>query len=152
MMEIREGGLDDGRVAALLKLHFDTNVSVTPEGSVHAFELDRLRAPDIHFWSAWDGETLLGVGALKALTPEHGEVKSMHVSAAARRRGVGAAILLHITQAARALGLSRLSLETGSFEFFEPARALYGRHGFVECAPFGEYEPDPNSTFMTREI
>jgi len=151
-MDIREGGLDDPRVVALLRYHVDMNVAVTPEGSVHAFELDRLRASDIHFWSAWEGETLLGVSALKMLTPDHGEVKSMHVSEPARRTGVGAALLKFTIEAAKAFGVSRLSLETGSFDFFAPARALYQSHGFAECPPFADYKPDPNSTFMTREI
>ncbi len=149
---IREGGLDDPQVIIMLKFHFDTNVSVTPAGSAHVFDISRLKAPDISFWSAWDGPVLMGVGALKRMDAEHGEIKSMHTLLEARRSGVGAAMLTHIIEQARALGLKRLSLETGSFDFFAPARALYARHGFVECEPFTGYKPDPNSTFMTREI
>lgn len=148
-MKIIDGGLDDPRVVALLRHHHATCHAVTPKGSAHALDLSGLRVPSIAFWSAWNGEELLGVGALKALAPDHGEVKSMHTAEAARRRGVGAAMVRHVVATARARGMTRLSLETGSFDFFAPARALYARHGFVECGPFGDYRADPNSTFMT---
>jgi putative acetyltransferase len=151
-MEIREGGLDDARVVALLKFHFDTNISVTPAGSAHVFDVERLKSPDIRFWSAWDGEQLRGVGALKKLSVDDGEVKSMHVAEAARRRGIAAAMLARIVDEAKKMGLSRLYLETGSFDFFAPARALYAGAGFIECQPFVGYKPDANSTFMMRDI
>lgn len=151
-LRIVEGGLDDALVIAMLKLHFDTNISVTPAGSAHVFDVERLKAPDIFFWSAWDGETLMGTGALKRMTDTDGEVKSMHTLQSARRSGVGAAMLHRIMAEAKALGLKRLYLETGSFDFFAPARALYTRHGFTECDPFVGYKPDANSTFMMREI
>lgn len=151
-MKIIDGGLDDPRVVALLHHHHATCHAVTPAGSAHALDLSGLRVPAISFWSAWDGEDLLGVGAMKALSPDHGEVKSMHTAEVARRRGVGAAMVRHIVSTARARGLRRLSLETGSFAFFAPARALYARHGFTECGPFGDYRPDPNSTFMTLAL
>ena len=154
-MEFVEGGLDDARVVALLDAHVRRAAAETAPGSAHALDLAGLRAPDVTFWSAWAEparETLLGVGALKRLTTDHGEVKSMHTAEAARRRGVGSALLLHIIAAARARGMTRLSLETGSWPYFAPARALYARHGFVACEPFGDYRPDPNSVFMTREV
>jgi putative acetyltransferase len=152
MINIIPGGLDDARVIAMLKFHFDTNISVTPPGSAHVFDVSRLKAPDISFWAAWEGDTLMGTGALKRMGHENGEVKSMHTLVTARRSGVGRLMLLHIMDAAKAMGLKQLWLETGSFDFFAPARALYAKHGFVECAPFEGYKPDPNSTFMTREI
>ena len=151
-LRIEEGGLDNGQVIAMLKFHFETNISVTPPGSAHVFDLSRLRSPDISFWSAWDGDTLMGVGALKRINASDGEIKSMHTLKTARRSGVGAAILQHIMAEAHKMGLTRLLLETGSFDFFAPARALYARHGFTECAPFEGYKPDPNSTFMMREF
>jgi putative acetyltransferase len=151
-MRIVQGGLDDQQVIDMLRFHFDTNHAITPPESVHVFDISRLKEPDVFFYSAWDGETLLGVGAFKILTPTHGEVKSMHTNRALRRSGTGAAIMLHLIDEARARGLKRLSLETGSFDYFAPARALYAKYGFTECAPFGDYKPDPNSTFMTREI
>ena len=151
-LRIDVGGLDDAQVIAMLKFHFDTNISVTPPGSAHVFDLSRLKSPDISFWSAWDGQTLMGVGALKRMNARDGEIKSMHTLKTARRSGVGAAMLWHIMAEARNMGLARLFLETGSFDFFAPARALYARHGFTECAPFAGYKPDPNSTFMMREF
>ena len=106
----------------------------------------------MRFWSAWDGDELVGVGALKRLDPEHGEIKSMHTAEAARGRGVGSSLLRHIMAHARTAGMKRLSLETGSWPYFLPARALYARHGFVECGPFGDYREDPNSIFMTTPL
>ncbi|WP_291296616.1 GNAT family N-acetyltransferase [Elioraea sp.] len=152
MLRIAEGGLDDARVVALLHHHLTRARAVTPEGSAHALDLSGLKVPAISFWSAWEGEALAGVGALKAMSAADGEVKSMHTAEAARRRGVGAALLRHVIAAARDRGMERLFLETGSFDYFAPARALYAAHGFVECAPFGDYRPDPNSTFMRLDL
>ena len=151
-MHIVEGGLDDPRVVAILHTHVTRARAETARGSAHALDLSALRTPEIAFWTAWEGEEVIGVGALKQLSAEHGEIKSMHTAEAARGRGVGSALLRHIMAAARARGMSRLSLETGSWAYFIPARALYARHGFVECAPFGEYREDPNSVFMTLQL
>lgn len=151
-MQIVDGGLDDPRVIEMLARHMQTNIAVTPPGSVHALDVERLKSSDIAFFSAWRGDTLVGVGALKSLDAEHGEVKSMHTLADARRSGIGQAMLGHIIAVARAKGMRRLSLETGSFEFFRPAVALYQKFGFVECEPFADYAPDPNSTFMTLAL
>jgi len=151
-MDIVQGGLDDPRVVALLQAHRTRARAETARGSAHALDVSGLRAADMTCWSAWDGDTVVGIGALKQLSADHGEVKSMHTAEAARGRGVGSAMLRHIIAAARARGMSRLSLETGSWAYFEPARALYRRHGFVESEPFGDYKPDPNSTFMTLAL
>jgi putative acetyltransferase len=155
-MHIIEGGLDDPRVVALLHTHLARARAETAPGSAHALDLSGLRSPEVTFWSAWEGDaprdTLVGVGALKRLSDDHGEVKSMHTAESMRGRGVGSAILRHIIAAARARGMSRLSLETGSWPYFAPARALYARHGFVECGPFGDYREDPNSVFMTLDL
>jgi putative acetyltransferase len=151
-MHIVEGGLDDPRVVALLDTHVTRARSETARGSAHALDLSALKASDIAFWSAWEGDAVVGVGALKRLTAEHGEIKSMHTAEAARGRGIGSALLQQIMASARARGMSRLSLETGSWDYFLPARALYARHGFVECPPFGDYREDPNSVFMTLEL
>src|SRR4051812_11495655 len=148
-MIITAGGLDDPRVQALLEYHVRIAPSETGRCSAHALDLDSLRTPDISFYSAWDGETLLGVGALKRLSPTHGEIKSMHTAEASRGKGVGTAIVRHIIDAARSAGMHRVSLETGAWPHFDAARALYLRNGFVECEPFGDYKPDPNSVFMT---
>lgn len=151
-MDIRRGNLSDERILKLLRHHFDKCHEVTPPGSAHVFDVARLAAPDIDFWAAWDGETLLGTGAMKPLDEHHGEVKSMHTAETARRRGVGSALLQHIIETSRQRGLKRLSLETGSFGYFAPAVALYKSHGFIECTPFGDYKPDPNSVFLTLTL
>jgi putative acetyltransferase len=151
-MHIVEGGLDDPRVVELLHTHLIRARAETAPGSAHALDLSGLRASEMTFWSAWEGDVVVGVGALKRLSADHGEVKSMHTAEAARGRGVGSAMLRQIMAAARARGMSRLSLETGSWPYFAPARGLYARHGFVECLPFGEYRADPNSVFMTLAL
>jgi putative acetyltransferase len=151
-MHIVEGGLNDPRVVELLHAHLTRSREETAPGSAHALDLSGLLAPEVTFWSAWEGDALVGVGALKRLGDDHGEVKSMHTVETARGRGVGLAILRHIIATARARGMSRLSLETGSWPYFVPARALYAKHGFVECPPFGDYIFDPNSVFMTLEL
>lgn len=151
-MRIVEGGLDDPRVVALLHLHLDRARAETARGSAHALDLSGLRAPEVSFWSAWEGDELLGIGALRQLDAGHGEIKSMHTAEAARGRGVASAVLREIMAAARGRGMRRLSLETGSWAYFLPARALYARHGFVECGPFADYREDPNSVFMTLAL
>jgi putative acetyltransferase len=151
-MHIVEGGLDDARVVELLHTHRTRARAETVPGSAHALDPSGLRAAEMTFWSAWEDDAVVAVGALKRLSADHGEVKSMYTAEAARGRGVGSAMLGHIMAAARARGMSRVSLETGSWPYFAPARALYARHGFVECPPFGDYRPDPNSVFMTLAL
>lgn len=148
-LRIVAADLDDGRVLALLETHYAAARAQTAPGSAHALDLAGLRAPDIRLCAAWSGGDLLGIGALRALSPGHGEIKSMHVAERARGRGVGSTMLRHLLDLARRRGLRRVSLETGSWPYFEPARALYRRHGFVDCAPFGDYAADANSAFMT---
>jgi putative acetyltransferase len=152
MMQISLGNLNDPRVIDLLKIHLTNARAETAPGSAHALDLTGLQSPDISFWTIWEGETLLGVGALKRLSPDHGEVKSMHTAQFARRRGVGRAMLQHIIATARKSGMVRLSLETGSWNYFRPAQALYRSHGFVECGPFADYVLDPNSIFMSLDL
>lgn len=151
-MRIAEGGLDDPRVQALVALHQRLAREATAEGFAFALDLSGLRAPGIRFFSAWDGGLLLGIGALKRLTPEHGEVKSMHTAEAARRRGVGAAMLRHIIGEARAAGMARLSLETGTGPYFQAAVALYLAAGFRPCVPFGDYAASPENRFLTLAL
>jgi putative acetyltransferase len=151
-MRISPGDLNDPRVIDLLQIHLTSARAETAPGSAHALDLTGLQSPDISFWTIWEGEALLGVGALKRLSSDHGEVKSMHTAQSARRRGVGSAMLQHIIATARKSGMSRLSLETGSWEYFRPARALYRSHGFAECGPFADYVPDPNSVFMSLDL
>ena len=150
--EIRTGGLDDPRVLALLETHLRRSRAETAPGSAHALDPDGLKGPDVEFWSIWEGEALLGMGALKQLSADHCEVTSMHTVSPIRRQGIGSLILRHIVAAARKRGATRLSLETGSWDYFRPAIELYRRHGFTECEPFADYVPDPNSVFMTLDL
>lgn len=152
VFRIREGGFGDPRVVDLLRFHFTTAHAQTAPGSAHALDLEGLQAPGVRFWTLWDDDEPLGFGALKMLSDDHGEVKSMHTAEAARRRGVGNAILGHIIAVASEHAFSRLSLETGSWDYFRPAVALYRRHGFIECPPFADCRPDPNRIFMALDL
>jgi putative acetyltransferase len=151
-MRIEIDDLTRPEIHDLLREHLAHMHELSPPESVHALDLSKLRGRDITFWSAWEGETLVACGALKALGAAEGEVKSMRTPQAARRRGAGRAMLAHIIEQARARGYRRLNLETGSHAAFMPAQALYRSFGFVECGPFADYRPDPNSVFMTLEL
>ena len=139
-------------VHALLNEHLANMYELSPPESVHALDLAKLRAPGITFWTAWEGDVLVGCGALKELDPRHGEVKSMRTPRTLRRRGAGRAILERILEVARERGYERLSLETGAMDAFIPAQKLYESFGFGYCGPFGEYVDDPNSVFMTLRL
>lgn len=139
-------------VADLLAEHLRNMHALSPRESVHALDVSSLKQPDITFWTAREGDTLLGCGALKEISPMHGEVKSMRTPDALRRRGAGRAILMHIIAEARRRGYVRLSLETGSMASFLPAQRLYESAGFEPCGPFADYRPDPNSVFMSLAL
>lgn len=151
-MRIVVDDLHGAEIAALLQAHLDDMHRHSPPGSVHALDLERLRRPDITFWTAWDGTALMGCGALRELDARHGEVKSMRTDPAYLRRGVAAALLDTIIAAARARGYQRLSLETGRPAPFQPAHRLYERYGFAECPPFADYVLDDFSICMTRQL
>jgi len=151
-MEVRIDDLKGPEIAALLTEHLECMAQVSPPESRHALDLQQLRQPGITFWSVWDGEQLAGCGALREIDARHGEVKSMRTAKTHLRRGVASLLLEHIIQEARRRGYRRLSLETGSMPYFEPARRLYRKAGFKECEAFAGYRPDPNSNFFTREI
>ena len=152
-MDIREDDLTAPAVLDLLRLHLAGMHDESPPESVHALGAEALRGPDVGFWSVWDGDALLGFGALKELDAAHGEIKSMRTAPAALRRGVGAALLDHIIAEARRRGYSRLSLETGSTPAFDAAAALYARFGFTPCGAFADYPADdPFSRFMSRAL
>lgn len=147
--------LDDLRgpeIIALLKTHLRAMYRVSPPESVHALDLEELRRPNISFWTAWQGSDLAGCAALKALSAEHGEIKSMRTAAAHQRRGVARALLQHLLAEATRRNYQRLSLETGSQPYFAPARRLYASAGFKPCGPFEGYIEDPNSVFMTLAL
>lgn len=148
-MHIIEDDLTGPEIRALLETHFAGMLANSPEGSCHFLDFAGLNAPDVTFWSIWDGASLAGCGALKELDAEHGEIKSMRTHEDHLRKGVGAMMLTHILSEARVRGYRRLSLETGSAEAFVPALRMYEAHGFQYCPPFGDYVEDPFSRFMT---
>ncbi len=149
-LEIRVDDLQGDAIKALLQLHLDAMHQHSPPESVHALDLEALRHPSITFWTAYAHGELLGCGALKRLNPDHGELKSMRTADAHQRKGVARALLRHIESAARAEGMERLSLETGSTAPFAAALRMYASEGFVNCGPFADYTLDPFSVFMTK--
>ena len=151
-MRIRMDDLRGPEIAALLEEHLAGMRAISPPGSVHALDLDRLRVPEITFWTAWDGLELLGCGAVRELDATTAEIKSMRTAASHLRRGVGARLLETVVAEASRRGYRRLYLETGSTAPFEPAHRLYERFGFERCGPFGDYVDDPFSVFMTKAL
>lgn len=151
-MKISEGDLDDTEVLALLGEHLQGMADYSPPESIHALDVDSLKAPDITFWTMWDGSTVMGCIALKQLGARHGEIKSMRTGSAHLRKGVAEALLEHLVAEARRRTYARLSLETGSGPGFAAAHALYRKFGFVECGPFANYREDSFSRFMTLEL
>jgi len=151
-MEIKVDDLTGEAIARLLVEHLANMAENSPPESIHALNLEQLRQPEITFWSVWKDSELLGCGALKELSPRHGEIKSMRTVSKHRRKGVGAKMLEHILNEAKRRKYSRLSLETGSMDAFAPAHRLYEKFGFKECGPFADYIEDPNSRFMTKEL
>ncbi|MEU8780433.1 GNAT family N-acetyltransferase [Streptomyces sp. NPDC048637] len=151
-MKIVVDDLSGPEIAGFLDEHVQQMRSLTPLESKHALDLGSLRKPDITFWSASDGDSLVGCGAIKRLDAGHAELKSMRTRPTRQRSGVASQLLQHIIAEAQLMGFARLSLETGAAEFFLPARRLYEKFGFHSYGPFADYRPDPNSTFMTREL
>jgi putative acetyltransferase len=151
-MKIAVDDLSGPEVAQFLDEHVREMLSVSPPESKHALDLDGLRRPEVTFWAVRDGGSVVGCGAIKRLDERHAEVKSMRTAAARKRSGIASLVLGHIVDESRRLGYTRLSLETGSDDFFAPARRLYEKFGFEYCEPFADYVPDPLSVFMTRTL
>ena len=158
-LQIRLDDLRDPRIEQFMEEHLQDMRATSPPESVHALDMARLRQPDIRFWTAWLPDEaapapgrLVGTGALKHLEDGHAELKSMRTAASVRGQGVGRAVLEHILGQAVDLGYQRISLETGTQPFFEPAHQLYLRYGFTDCAPFGSYQLDPHSRCMSRAL
>lgn len=151
-MEIKLDDLSGSEIAELLEEHIREMKSVSPPESKHALDLEALKKPEITFWTVWDDSGLIGCGAMKELDPNHAEIKSMRTRISCRGKGVASMLLQHILNEAKLRGYQRISLETGSMPFFEPARNLYAKYGFENCAPFATYREDPNSVFMTRKL
>ena len=170
-MLIKIDDLTGAAIIALLQQHLSDMHLTSPPESVHALDLNGLRAADVSFWTLWlpqqasqnqaapehAGQTqdelqLAGCGALKQLDSQSAEIKSMRTAESFRRQGIAAAMLTHLIETARERGYQCLYLETGSMAYFAPARALYQRFGFAECAPFADYVLDPNSVFMVKQL
>lgn len=151
-MQIKQDALMEEQVIQLIEIHLSGMEHTAPPESRHALDLSALKQPEITFWSVWDGNNLAGIGALKQLDQTHGEIKSMRTAQAYLRQGVAAQLLTHIIEQAVIRGYQRVSLETGSMDYFKPASQLYCSHGFVACEPFAQYQPDPNSLFMTKVL
>ena len=151
-MKSIEGNFDNPEVDELLKKHFIELRSVSPAGSTHVLDIDGLKDPSIKFWSLWENEKLMGCGALKFLNENHWEFKSIRVADLYRGKGYGEKIITYLIQKSKKLNIKRISIETGSGEFFKSARKLFKKSGFKECEPFSHYKFDANSCYMTLSI
>ena len=151
-IHIQRDDLSGDATRRLIAFHLAGMLDTSPPESVHALDISALRDPTVSFWSAWIHEDVAGIGALKAIDTERGELKSMRVDDRYRGFGVGRALLRHIMADARARGMTSVWLETGSTEEFLPAQRLYESEGFTPCGPFGDYALDPFSIFMTRAL
>ena len=147
-----EGNFDNTKVNNLLKKHFIELRSVSPAGSTHVLDVERLIDPSIKFWSLWENEKLIGCGALKFLDSQHGEFKSIRVADEFRKKGFGEKIIFHLIEEAKKLKIKKISIETGSGNFFKSARELFKKFGFEPCEPFAHYTEDPNSCYYTKNI
>ncbi len=151
-LDIREDDLTGEEVRALLAFHLAEARAKTPAGFSFALDLSGLQTPDMTVWTAWDGSELTGIAALKDLGDGSGEVKSMRTDPKHLRKGVAGALLSQIITEARRRGMSRLLLETGMGPAYEPAKALYRRHGFGDGAPFAAYQPSAHNYFMQLSL
>lgn len=151
-LKITVDDLSSAEIANFLAEHIREIKAVSPPESKHALDLEGLRKPEVTFWTVWDGSSLIGCGAIKELNIDHAEIKSMRTKVSYRGKSVASMLLKHILQEAKLRGYRRISLETGSMPFFEPARNLYKKYGFENCARFSAYQKDRNSVFMTKEL
>ena len=151
-MKSIEGNFDNSEVNDLLKKHFIELRSVSPAGSTHVLDIDGLKDPSIKFWSLWENNKLVGCGALKFLEKNHGEFKSIRVADEFKKKGIGERIINHLIEEAKKLKISKLSIETGSGDFFLPARKLFSKFGFKKSSPFAHYKEDPNSCYYTLNL
>ena len=147
-----EGNFDNLEVNQLLVNHFKELRSVSPENSCHVLDINGLKTESIKFWSLWENDELVGCGALKFLEKEHGELKSIRVTDVFRKKNYGKKVIQHLILEAKKLKITKLSLETGAGNFFEPARKLFKNCGFKDCSAFAEYEENPDSCYMTLDI
>ena len=151
-MKTIESNFEDPEVNQLLKKHFVELRSVSPKGSTHVLDIEGLQNKSIKFWSIYEHHKLIGCGALKFLDSNHGEFKSIRVADSFRKKGYGKKVISVLFEKSKELGVNKISVETGSGEFFLPARRLFKEFGFEECEPFGHYVNDSNSCYMSLEI
>ena len=152
MIKSIEGNFDEPEVNELLKKHFIELRKASPEGSAHVLDIPGLKVSSIKFWRLWIKEKLLGCGALKFLTQDHGEFKSIRVHDNFRNKGNGIKVIEHLILRAKELKIKRISIETGAGKFFDPARKLFERCDFKPCEPFAHYKEDVNSIYLTKLI
>ncbi len=152
MLKSIEGNFDNPKVHELLIKHFIELRAASPEGSAHVLDIPGLKDPSIKFWSLWQNEMLMGCGALKFLEKGHGEFKSIRIHDNFRRMGNGINVINHLISEAKKLDIKKLSIETGSGNFFKPARKLFKQSGFEICGPFAHYKEDVNSVYLTKSI
>tara|TARA_Y100000590_G_scaffold430766_2_gene544746 strand:- start:1 stop:462 length:462 start_codon:yes stop_codon:yes gene_type:complete len=151
-VKLIENNFDDPAVNELLKKHFVELRSVSPKGSTHVLDIPGLKVSSIKFWSLWESKNLIGCGALKFLDKNHGEFKSIRIADQFRKKGFGIEIINHLINEAKKLGLNKISVETGSGNFFKPARQLFKKCGFKTSDPFAHYTNDPNSCYFSLDI
>ena len=152
MIKSIEGNFDNFEVNELLTKHFIELRAASPEGSAHVLDIPGLKHPTIKFWSLWENEKLMGCGALKFLSKEHGEFKSIRIHDKFRNQGNGVKIIEHLISEAIKFNIKRISLETGAGKFFDPARKLFEKCDFKPCKPFAHYKDDINSVYLTKSI
>ena len=152
MLKSIEGNFDHPEVNELLTKHFIELRAASPEGSAHVLDIPGLKVSSIKFWSLWEDNKLMGCGALKFLSNEHGEFKSIRVQDDFRNKGNGIRVIKHLIEEAKKLKIKRISIETGAGKFFEPARKLFNKCNFKPCEPFAHYKKDINSLYLTKII
>jgi len=151
-MKLIENNFDNPEVNDLLTKHFVELKSVSPKGSTHVLDIPGLKDSSIKFWSLWNEDKLIGCGALKFLSNDHGEFKSIRISDKFKAKGYGSKIINHLISKAKNLNIKKISVETGAGIFFAPARKLFTNSGFKKCGPFAHYKNDPNSCYFTIDI
>ena len=147
-MKSIEGNFDNPEVNELLINHFIELSSVSSVDRGHVLDISGLKNPSIKFWSLWENDELVGCGALKFLDKEHGELKSIRVADRFRRKGNGIKVINHIIDEAKKLNIKKISLETGTENFFGPARKLFYKCGFKPCEPFARYKKELDACYM----
>ena len=152
MLKSIEGNFDNPEVNKLLAKHFIELKAASPDGSAHVLDIPGLKDPSIKFWSLWENDRIFGCGALKLLSKDHGEFKSIRIHDNFKNQGNGIKVIKHLIDEAKKLKIKRISLETGAGKFFDPARKLFKKCDFTPCKPFAHYKEDVNSIYLTKLI